>query len=47
MPTSVYVGTNDLAAATAFYDDILTHLNMYRTAGNDVATGAIKPVVFG
>ncbi len=39
MLTAVCVGTNDLAAATAFYDDILAVLNMYRTAGNDVEVG--------
>jgi catechol 2,3-dioxygenase-like lactoylglutathione lyase family enzyme len=39
MLTSVCVGTNDLDAAAAFYDDVLAKLNMYRTAENDVEVG--------
>jgi catechol 2,3-dioxygenase-like lactoylglutathione lyase family enzyme len=39
MLTAVCVGASDLDAATTFYDGILTNLNMYRTAGNDVEVG--------
>ncbi|KAB7610529.1 VOC family protein [Amylibacter sp. SFDW26] len=36
---SVCVGTNDLAAAAAFYDGVMAVLNMERVAENDVEVG--------
>jgi hypothetical protein len=39
MLTAVCVGTNELDAVAAFYDDVLANFDMYRTAENDIEVG--------
>lgn len=39
MLAAVCVGTNDLDAATAFYDDVLAKLNMSRIIENSIEVG--------
>lgn len=39
MLTAVCVGTNNLKAATVFYDAILANINLHRITGNEVEVG--------